>query len=115
MKKFVKSKGDGIDYRICTNTNKHHQILNILRDLKLSSCKPYTKFIPKQYLYSSVENRLELLMGLFDGDGCNKGNINEYSTSSPKLANDIMFLCESLGMTVTLSTKSPKYSYKGNS
>ena len=63
------------------------------------------KFIPKEYLFASKEERLELLCGIL--------NINEipqihsvgidYTTSSEKLANDIKFLAQSLGYTCKIS------------
>lgn len=102
-----------LTYGIRGNTQNYNQIINILRSLNLMEHTASTKFIPKQYLYTSVQNRLSLLQGLFDGDGCNIKNANEYSTSSSQLAQDIQFLCETLGMTVTTSTKNPKYTYKG--
>ena len=62
-------------------------------------------FIPKEYLFASKEERLELLCGIL--------NINEipqihsvgidYTTSSEKLANDIKFLAQSLGYTCKMS------------
>ena len=62
-------------------------------------------FIPKEYLFASKEERLELLCGIL--------NINEipqihsvgidYTTSSEKLANDIKFLAQSLGYTCKIS------------
>ena len=61
--------------------------------------------IPKEYLFASKEERLELLCGIL--------NINEipqkhsvgidYTTSSEKLANDIKFLTQSLGYTCKMS------------
>ena len=63
------------------------------------------EFIPKEYLFASKEERLELLCGIL--------NINEipqkhsvgidYTTSSEKLANDIKFLAQSLGYTCKMS------------
>lgn len=55
------------------------------------------KFIPKKYMYASVEQRLELLHGLMDTDGsCNKNKVN-YHTTSSVLAKDVVELVQSLG------------------
>lgn len=71
------------------------------------SLREYTedKYIPKEYLFASKKERLELLCGIL--------NINEvpqkhsvridYSTSSEKLANDIKFLAQSLGYPCKMS------------
>ncbi len=63
------------------------------------------EYIPKEYLFASKEERMELLCGIL--------NINEipqkhsvgidYTTSSEKLANDIKFLAQSLGYTCKMS------------
>ena len=71
------------------------------------------KHIPKDYLYSSEEQRIELLKGLMDSDGSvnKKGGI-EFSSSVPKLAEDFYKLCRSLG--INLSKKIKKTHYKKN-
>lgn len=61
-------------------------------------CKSTDKFVPKEYLYSSIEDRLELVRGLIDTDG----NVNEkghirFCTVSKQLADDFVFLVRSLG------------------
>ena len=56
------------------------------------------KFIPKEYLLGSVEQRLDLLRGLMDSDGTiSKGNKVSYSTTSSQLADDVVSLVNSLG------------------
>lgn len=91
---------------------KNNPLLESLRDLKLSGVKSHEKFIPKNYLYSSVEDRLELLKGLFDTDGCVRPNGSYlFSTSSIQLANDIVFLCRSLGYRAILKTKKDRRGY----
>ncbi len=66
---------------------------------ELMQCKSEDKFIPKQYLEGSVEQRLDLLNGLLDTDGSidsKKGRISYY-TVSPQLRDNIIELCLSLG------------------
>lgn len=59
----------------------------------------YNKFIPQEYLFSSIKQRRELLAGLFDTDGSVEPYDNSYSfsTTSEKLKNDFIELCRSLG------------------
>lgn len=57
------------------------------------------KFIPEQYFKMKVEDRIWLLRGLMDTDGCcNKaGNFLSFSTVSPSLLNGVILLVRSLG------------------
>lgn len=57
------------------------------------------KFIPEEYKFDSIKNRIELLRGLMDTDGyiTEKNNKISYSTSSYQLANDVKEIVESLG------------------
>lgn len=67
------------------------------------------KFIPREYLLGSKEQRLDLLKGLMDTDGSvditPKGKIprQRFSTMSEQLAKDIRELAFSLGINNTLS------------
>ncbi|MCD6200153.1 MAG: hypothetical protein J7K15_16555, partial [Deltaproteobacteria bacterium] len=64
------------------------------------------KFIPHMYKTASYNDRLELLAGLIDTDGhLSKGNVYDYISASVKLANDIAFVCRSVGLCVTKNTK----------
>lgn len=69
-----------------------------LRNLELL-CNSVDKYIPQDYLFSSIHNRLELLKGLMDTDGEKRGR--NFSTSSSKLADDFELLTRSLGIQVT--------------
>lgn len=72
-----------------------------LDELGLLGTCSHTKFIPEQYLYSSIEDRLKLLQGLIDTDGyINKRGLFEYSTVSKQLNHDFVELCKSLGKSV---------------
>lgn len=81
--------------------NMIHPIKKIIKELNLN-VTAMNKHIPKMYLYSTVENRIQLLQGLFDGDGCIQDGQYTYSTSSEQLYKDITFLIESLGGSVYL-------------
>lgn len=86
----------------------------ILEDLGLHGKSSSQKFIPSSYLYSSIEQRIELLRGLLDTDGhLRKDGTVEYCTVSEKLARDVQELVQSLGGICRVSTKIPKYTYKG--
>ena len=60
------------------------------------------KFVPADYLYGSIEERLDLLRGLFDTDGhVVAPRTIEYGTSSPRLAEGVAFVARSLGAIVS--------------
>ena len=69
-----------------------------------------TKFIPECYLFASVDDRLELLRGLCDGDGYvgNPGSI-EICTASEQMAKDIIFLIRSLGGSAIMKKRKGRY------
>src|SRR5690606_17787912 len=59
----------------------------------------YNKFIPREYMQSSVEQREALLQGLMDADGSidrRNGKV-EFGSSDPILAADVLELILSLG------------------
>lgn len=89
---------------------KNHLTRPILRKLNLLD----NKHIPEDYLYNSITNRLELLAGLIDSDGCvdKNGNI-EITVSNNKLAEDIYRLIYSLGIQVNGIHKKQSY-YRKN-
>lgn len=78
---------------------------------KLSS----EKWIPKQYLLGSIEQRSELLRGMLDTDGyaSKDGYTIQYSSSSKQLSDDFCSLVRSLGGVTWTSDKIPTYTYKG--
>lgn len=80
-----------------------------LKKLGLWGKRSYEKFIPKTYLFSSVENRIELLKGLMDSDGhCSTIGQCCYGTTSPRLRDDVALLVYSLGGRCSISIKHPK-------
>ena len=90
---------DNIKYEYTRNTMKSsHPIISKLMDLELYGKKAWDKFIPKEYLYSSIEDRVALLQGLMDTDGSIKKNGEcSFTTTSETLANNISELVRSLG------------------
>ncbi|MGW0920624.1 LAGLIDADG family homing endonuclease [Streptomyces sp. NPDC002755] len=79
-----------------------------LRDLDLRGVRSWEKFIPEAYLWNDETTRIELLRGLCDTDGSsktNRGSTSQFSTSSPRLAEEVTFLIRSLGGYVTQSVE----------
>lgn len=72
-------------------------------------CKSSDKFIPKEYLFNSVEVRTGILQGLCDTDGYVYSGGIEYSTTSKQLADDIQFLVKSLGGKISCVKKKGHY------
>lgn len=98
----AKSEGNKI-----TKKNIFH---NFLQDNKLYR----NKHIPDIYLYGSEEQRLELLKGLMDSDGtCGKTGDISFSSSIPRLAEDFLKLCRSLGITASQTIKKSGYKKDG--
>lgn len=71
----------------------------VLESLGLSGLTSAFKFIPMDYKTASESDRLELLAGLLDTDSYydKDRNMYEYCTKSERLADDMAFLCRSLG------------------
>lgn len=60
--------------------------------------------LPTEYKYTTVTNRLELLVGLIDSMGKIKDNHYELSIDNELFAKDIIFIAESLGLIVKTET-----------
>jgi len=97
-----KEKTDAVTVKL--SSGKFKKGSNVLTNIFRSEGLLKNKHIPSQYLTSSRDNRLKLLAGLIDTDGTAErriktelGNGFSYSTKLERLANDIVFLCRSLG------------------
>jgi phosphate starvation-inducible PhoH-like protein len=74
----------------------------VARRLGLNGARSATKFVPDLYLYNSARVRLAVLQGLLDTGG---GPVTQrdrtcrvqYTTTSPQLRDDVIFLVRSLG------------------
>ena len=55
-------------------------------------------YIPHIFKTSSFNNRLRLIAGLLDSDGYTSTGVAEFSCKSEQLAEDICFLCRSVGI-----------------
>jgi phosphate starvation-inducible PhoH-like protein len=79
-----------------------HPVTAAARQLGLYGTRSSTKFVPDLYLYNSAEVRLAVLQGLLDTDGgpvVQRGRTCrvQYTTTSPRLRDDVIFLVRSLG------------------
>lgn len=64
------------------------------------------KHIPMEFIKTSMENRLRLLAGIIDTNGCClKDNSFEVTFSSRKLHDDLVLLCRTLGFYVKCSVR----------
>ena len=95
-------------------TVKHLRIHGLGKELKglgLIGKKSKTKFIPKIYLESSIENRKLLLAGLLDTDG-NAGSkkkiskVSSFCSKSKALRDGVSYLVRSLGGISTKNQRS---------
>jgi hypothetical protein len=100
-------------YRFGTLARRSRQARALIKELKLLGTRSYNKFIPKQYLESSIEDRISLLQGLMDTDGTVSSGSLSYCTASEQLANDVAYLVRSLGGIAKISTKKTKYTHNG--
>jgi superfamily II DNA or RNA helicase len=102
--------------------NKRIGSINVglsLYELGIEHTRSINKFIPEIYKYSSIENRLAILQGLMDTDGCCMFNGNEtflgteFSTISKQLCDDVVEVVQTLGGIARVKTRIPTYTYKG--
>lgn len=70
---------------------------------------PGVKLIPKIYLHASIEDRIQLLQGMFCSSGYIYDNKYFYTTVSEQLFNDFKYLIESLGGYVIIPKPEPNY------
>ncbi|MFA5207161.1 MAG: LAGLIDADG family homing endonuclease [Candidatus Paceibacterota bacterium] len=101
-----------ISYSITGKKGKKNKLYELIKDLKLNVTSN-KKFIPKEYLYSSIEDRISLLQGLMDTDGyTSKSGRIQFTTASKDLVYDVRELVLSLGGFCRMCEKLPKYKYK---
>lgn len=108
-KNYIKGTIAGSE-RLGKNPNGTKSILKkSLETLGLLGTNSNTKFIPKEYLFSSIENRKKLLQGLIDTDGSiSERGLFTYNTVSDRLAADFIELCRSLGMSINYRVQKRK-------
>jgi replicative DNA helicase len=113
----------GVDYRIVQRGGAHargvagvrpNPLMTALASLGLRGMHSHDKFIPPSYLAASRRARLDLLRGLLDTDGWVEafGTVR-FSTSSPRLAGDVVALARSLGAWCSLRMKRTAFVHRG--
>jgi len=120
IKKIPKKKYDYIiSQKNRKISGKKGELTNVIKkdliNLDLFGKMSYEKFIPYIYKFSNINDRIELLKGLFDTDGyIDKNNkCVDFYTSSDKLVKDVEFIVRSLGgKTKIYHKKNIKYEYK---
>lgn len=88
--------------------------LRVLKDSRNKDAKDNIKHIPSEYLIASKKQRLELLRGLMDTDGCRykyhgklSGAAAVFCTSNEVLMKDVCKLVESLGGIAKITSIQP--------
>ncbi len=109
------TKSSSYEFRVSGGrmTVGNNPVVTALREDGLVGKKSTEKFIPDRYKFAGVEHRIALLQGLLDTDGYARGCSLEYSSSSPRLAQDVQFLVESLGGKAHMAEKTPHYTHRG--
>lgn len=98
-------------YQFC-----HPQQLKVVLDkVGLLGLHSYEKFVPEEYKHNSINIRLEMLRGLLDTDGYvdSRRSMIEYSTTSKRLADDVVWLVKSLGGKAECRTRMGRYTKNG--
>lgn len=102
------SQSSGYDWRISAREGRGgNPLVGMLKKLGLMGKRSETKFIPEEYQFANVQDRISLLQGLLDTDGHVRPADNniEYCTVSEQLAEDVAFLVQSLGGKAAIRTK----------
>src|SRR5206468_8819915 len=81
-----------------------------LRELDLWGTRSNSKFIPESYLYNDTNVRMGILQGLLDTDGgpvvqAGRTCRIQYTTTAPRLRDDVLFLVRSLGGVAMCRTR----------
>ena len=89
--------------------------LSELRRLDLVDKKADSKFIPEEYIYDSIENRIALLQGLMDSDGTSDkhGTHTSFGSISKALSEGVAYLVRSLGGIARVRVYNDKRVKKG--
>lgn len=109
-----KLNSDGITYRLSKidSNIKTNSLVQKLRNLNLMGTDSYTKFIPKEYLLASPDDRLAILQGLLDTDGwcgfhkSGKNRVQFYSVNKA-LSDGVKWIVQSLGGVTHTIIKKP--------
>jgi hypothetical protein len=117
--------GEANNLKMSTYQDIRHRLVfstvqesNNLQNPFIAALKYYNlysnKHIPKEYLFNSKKARLQLLAGLIDSDGSKDAHSRQFSITqkSDEVAEDILFLCQSVGLKATLQKTIGTWTYK---
>lgn len=91
-----------------------HGLKAPLRRLGLLDKYSFEKSVPREYMENSIEVRAEVLRGLLDTDGdVATDGCAGFSTTSPQLARDVVWLVRSLGGKARIACAVRKPFYRG--
>jgi hypothetical protein len=107
-------------YRVIheSKSERFNYVKKCLREYELWGCKSADKFIPDQYKYGSVEQRINLLRGIMDTDGTVSVNKKRgiscvsYTSVSKRLALDVQEVVQSLGGTARMTSRITSFNDK---
>jgi replicative DNA helicase len=102
-----------IEFDVVGTVRHQNRFKTILREFKLCDVLSTKKWIPKDYLYASVEQRIAVLQGILDTDGSvdRSGGI-DLGLSSEKLLDDVRELVTSLGGTASKAYRKDTNSWR---
>lgn len=107
--KISVSQYTDVDFGLVDSRWHYNELTEDLKTIGLWEVKGSKKFIPEHYLWSSKEQRFALLQGLLDSDGNpHQRGSAEFSTSSERLAEDVVHLAQSLGGVATIYEAQPR-------
>ena len=99
----------GCDYYVADGGSLRYRLM----DYGLLGMRSHEKFIPKDYIYNTVEIRLEVLKGIIDTDGSVRDSEITVSSTSKRLMEGCLEIVQSLGGTGKISERHTKYAYQG--
>jgi hypothetical protein len=88
-------------------------IRDMLREMGLWGKRSWEKHVPQDYLFSSVQDRMDLLHGLMDTDGTTGGSHTTFDSASKDLAEAVQFLVLSIGGKAKLTQRRTFFTYLG--
>lgn len=102
------SKGRAKTLRLVGSRNRPNPIIEKMRELGLYGLSGADKFIPQRYLSASWDDRREILAGLLDTDGSAGGYGFDFINKSERVADGVVFLARSLGLSAIKSLSRKK-------
>lgn len=96
------TSGDNHSYIIKSKIKGKNKLIRELKKLNLMGLRGEEKFVPWQYLTFCVSDRLKMLQGLMDTDGCCYKGYLMFDNASELLCDNVVELVRSLGGTARM-------------